>query len=126
VDVAAMKNKCLDTYALMEIAQGNPKFATYITQDFTVTELTLAEFYAVLLREHDEATADSWLKKLSGFSEPTDVETLIEAVKFRYEHRKKRISFFDAAGYMHSKRRGYVFVTGDKEFEKLSGVEYVK
>ena len=118
--------KCLDTYALVEILNGNPRFAEYLSSDFVLTDLTLAEFYAVLLREEGEKVADYWFKKLERYALPVVKEILIEAIKFRYEHRKQDISFFDAAGYIFSVKNGYYFVTGDKEFEKLPNVEFKK
>src|SRR3989338_1848642 len=86
---------CLDTYALVEIANANPKFAEYLNSDFVLTDLTLAEFYAVLLREEGEKVADYWFKKLERYALPVVKEILIEAIKFRYEHRKQDISFFE-------------------------------
>jgi len=118
--------KCLDTYALVEISKGNPKYAEYITSAFVITDLTLAEFYAVLLREEGEKVADYWYKKLERFSLQVNKETLIEAIKFKYEHRKQEISFFDAAGYIFSLKQGYLFVTGDKDFANLTNVEFKK
>ncbi|MFH1290456.1 MAG: PIN domain-containing protein, partial [Nanoarchaeota archaeon] len=111
---------------LVEIANGNPKFTGYINSDFVITDLTLAEFYAVLLREEGEQVADYWFKKLERYAKSLDKETLIEAIKFRYAHRKTNISFFDAAGYVFSVKNGYYFVTGDKEFEKFDFVEFKK
>lgn len=118
--------KCLDTYALMEIAKGNPKFAEYLNSDFLITEITLAEFYAVLLREYGEQTAEYWFKKLERYAIHVNKNILIEAIKFRHENRKKNISFFDAVGYIFSVKNGYYFVTGDKEFEKFNNVEFRK
>src|SRR3989338_7101923 len=118
--------KCLDTYALVEIANANPKFAEYLNSDFAITDLTLAEFYAVLLREEGEKVADYWFKKLERYSILVIKEILIEAIKFRHEHKKQNISFFDAVGYMFSVKNGYYFVTGDKEFESLQNVEFKK
>jgi len=118
--------RCLDTYALVEIAKGNPKFAEYLNSDFVLTDLTLAEFYLVLFREDGEKVADYWFKKLERYSVSVSRDLLIEAVKFRYEHRKSDISFFDAIGYVFSIKNGYYFVTGDKEFENLANVEFKK
>ena len=118
--------RCLDTYALVEIAKGNPKFAEYLNSDFVLTDLTLAEFYLVLFREDGEKVADYWFKKLERYSVSVSRDLLIEAVKFRYEHRKSDISFFDAIGYVFSIKNGYYFVTGDKEFENLPNVEFKK
>lgn len=118
--------RCLDTYALVEIANGNPAFVSYLNKEFVITDLTLAEFYAVLLREYNEKTADYWHKKLEHYSVTADKTVLIEAIKFRYEHRKSKISLFDAVGYIFSLRNGYIFVTGDKEFEDFKNVEFKK
>lgn len=118
--------RCLDTYALVEIAKGNPKFAEYLNSEFVLTDLTLAEFYLVLLREDGEKVADYWFNKLERYSLPAEKELLIEAIKFRYAHRKSDISFFDAVGYVFSVKKGYYFVTGDKEFENFSNVEFKK
>ena len=118
--------RCLDTYALIEIAKGNVKFAYYLNTEFVVTDITLAEFYAVLLREEDEKVADYWFKKLERCSVPVSREVLKEAIKFRHEHKKKGISFFDAVGYVFAVKNGYYFVTGDKEFEKFKNVEFKK
>lgn len=118
--------KCLDTYALIEIAKGNDKFLDYLKSDFVITDLTLAELYSVMLREEGEELADLWFKKLEKYSLGVIKEILIEAVKFRYKHRKQNISFFDAVGYIFSLKKGYKFVTGDKEFENLNNVEFIK
>ncbi len=118
--------KCLDTYALMEIAKANPKFAEYLNSEFIINDLTLAEFYAVLLREFNEQTADFWRKKLENYSLSVNKDILIEAVKFRHTNKKTDISFFDAVGYIFSLKNGCYFVTGDKEFENLKSAEFVK
>jgi hypothetical protein len=121
-----MDKKCLDTYALMEISFGNPNFSSYVNENFVITDLTLVEFYGVLLREQNIQTANYWFKKLKDISVPVGKEILKEAVKFRYDHRKQDISFFDAAGYIFSVVNNILFVTGDKEFEGLPNVEFVK
>lgn len=117
---------CLDTYALYEISQGNPKFADYLKEDFVITDITLAEFYGVILRNYNEQTADYWFKRLESYSINIGRLILIEAIKFRYKHRKSNISFFDAVGYVFSLINGFLFVTGDKEFEKFKNVEFNK
>ena len=118
--------RCLDTYALVEVSNGNPKFADYLNSEFLITDITLSEFFAVLLREHGEEIAEYWFKKLERYSVPVNKFILIEAVKFRYIHRKSNISFFDAVGYIFSLKNGYFFVTGDKEFENFKNVEFKK
>ena len=121
-----MDVKCLDTYALVEIKLGNPKFLNLSQSPFVITDLTLAEFYRVLLRDANKEEADKWFKKLEHNSVPVGKEVLKEAVDFRHEHKKSGISFFDAVGYIFAMRKGYKFVTGDKQFERLANVEFRK
>ncbi|MEK6886815.1 MAG: PIN domain-containing protein [Nanoarchaeota archaeon] len=118
--------RCLDTYALVEIYLGNEKFAQYLNVDFVINDFTLAEFYGVLLKEYGEDEAELWLKKLERYAVPINREILIRAIKFRYQHKKQNISFFDAVGYVFSIKNGYYFVTGDKEFQHLPNVEFKK
>ena len=118
--------KSLDTYALIEIKLGNPKFKEYLKSRFIIVDLILAEFYSVLLREDGEESANYWFKKLESYSVSVSKEILIEAVKFRYKNKKSGISFFDAVGYIFALKKGYKFVTGDKEFENLNNVEFKK
>lgn len=118
--------RCLDTYVLIEIYMGNEKFTGYLNSEFVITDLILAEFYGIILRHYGESEADLWFKKLEKYSVPVPKEILIEAVKFRHERKKSGISFFDAVGYIFAMKKGYKFVTGDKEFEKLANVEFKK
>jgi len=121
-----MDVKVLDTYVLWEIAIGNPKFIHYLEEDFVVNDLILAEFYGIFLREFNEQTANYWILKLKCYSQEVPLHILIKAVKFKRNNPKKKLSFFDASGYMFARENNYTFVTGDKEFEHLQGVEFVK
>ncbi len=91
-----------------------------------IPNLILAEFYGVELRVNNEATAAYWYRKLSTYAESLPKELLIQGVKFRFANKGKNLSFFDAAGYVFARKRGLLFVTGDKEFEGLDGVLFVK
>ncbi|MDP2924992.1 MAG: PIN domain-containing protein [Nanoarchaeota archaeon] len=118
--------KCLDTYALMEIYNGNPKFSDYLSSNSIITGETIAEFYGVLLKEHDIEEADFWYKKLKFLVKNVSFEILVKAIKFKFENRKKGVSFFDSVGYIYSIENNLIFVTGDKEFEGLKNVEFIK
>lgn len=115
---------CLDTYALVEIAKGHPAFVGYFSEEFVIANLTLIEFYAVLLREDGEKTAEYWFERLKPYAITVNQGVMKEAIEFRHQHRRQRISFFDAVGYIFSLKNNYRFVTGDKEFKNLKGVEY--
>ena len=44
---------------------------------------------------------------------------------FKVDNAKKNVSFFDAVGYIYSRENRLLFVTGDKEFKNLEGVEFI-
>ena len=58
-----VKMKCLDTYPLVEIHNGNPKFAHLLTEEIVITDLTMTEFYGYLYRKYNKQTADYLHKK---------------------------------------------------------------
>lgn len=116
--------KCLDTYILCEILQGNEKYFSYIKEDFVLTDVILAEFYWVILREFNEATARYWLTKLKLNSFACSLEILAKAMENR-KKLKRNLSFFDIVGYTYALEKNIPFVTGDKEFKSLPGVEFV-
>lgn len=117
--------KYLDTYILCEIAQGNPKFKHYEDEIFIINDLTLAEFYGVLARDSSLSVAEQWLIKLKPCSFPVKLSSLLRASLFKNQLKHKHISFFDAIGYIYAQDQGIPFVTGDKEFKNLPGVEFV-
>lgn len=118
--------KCLDTYALIEIVKGNPHYMNYLTGEFVIPDPTLAEFSWVLHRDYSEADAEHWTEKLKNYCSAVNKTTLLNAVKFRYKHRKNNISFFDAIGYTYAQEHHLPFVTGDKEFKHFPDVEFLK
>lgn len=118
--------KCLDTYALVEIALGNSKFVEYFNKEFIIVNVILAEFYSWLLKKYDEKTAMYWFKQLEPYTINVGIDIFINAMNFRYAHKEKNFSFFDAVGYVYSLDNNCLFVTGDKAFEKFKGVEFRK
>ena len=117
--------KYLDTYVLAEIASGNNACTHYIGEDFVITDLTLAEFYWVLLRDQGASLADFWFEKLKDYAVPAVKHILIKAMAFRHLHKKKNLSFFDCVGYIFALENHVPFVTGDKEFRTFDGVEHL-
>ena len=117
--------KCPDTYALVEINNGNPKAASLLEDDIAITDLTFAEFYGNMFRKYDKKTADYWHRRLSFFCKAVPREILLKAIIYRIEHAKEELSFFDCAGYVFARENRMIFVTGDKEFKKKEGVEFI-
>ena len=117
---------CLDTYALIEIALGNPKFSFLLTQDVVIPATTLAEFFWVLLRDKNKEEAEHWSAKLLPLTKPISPQLLLNAQQFRYDEKKHDLSFFDAVGYTFAQEQKSVFVTGDKEFKGRKGVRFIQ
>ncbi|MBD3164066.1 hypothetical protein GF323_02625 [Candidatus Woesearchaeota archaeon] len=120
------KMLCLDTYALWEISKGNPKFMHLMDKDIIVPDTTLAEFYCVLLLEYDKPTADYWYKQISPYTKSIDKLMMVKAMNYKYQNKKKRLSFLDCVGYLYAMENNYKFVTGDKGFEDMRNVLFIK
>ncbi len=80
--------KHLDTYVLCEIFNGNLKFTHYFDSTFIINELTLAEFYHVLLKRCERTLALQWIKKLLPYTQTVPFRILIKAVDFRSSREK--------------------------------------
>ena len=115
-----------DTYAIIELMQGNPSYKKF--QDFKIitTVLNIGEVYAILLRNDGKAKADEWFENFDFELLEILPEDIVEATRFRYINRKKSISITDSVGYTLSLKHKIKFLTGDKQFEDMQNVEFVK
>jgi len=115
-----------DSYAIIEIINGNPNYLKYNEEDFLTNTLNLSEVVYALLKQFDEQEVDEIINQFNFiFIEITD-EIAIESSKFRYKNRSKSLSYADCISYIMSVKMGIKFLTGDKEFENLKDVEFVK
>ena len=105
---------------------GNSNYAKYIQEETTFTIFNLAEIYWSALNSIGEGKADEIYEKYKDSVVDVDENTLKEAMKFRKEHKKKNLSYTDCIGYVYAKRNEMKFLTGDKEFEAMGNVEFVK
>lgn len=90
----------------------------------------MLELAYALARDYGKEKAVEILRIVRTFVtviQPTD-EDYVEASVLRIELRKrgKNLSLIDALGYVLAQRLGIPFLTGDREFRDLEGVEYVK
>ena len=115
-----------DTYAIIELIEGNPNYSHYVDQAATITIFNLAEIFWTVLNKLGEQEAEQTYAAYQGAVVDIDDETLKEAIKFRKQYKKRDLSYADCIGYIYAKRHGMRFLTGDKEFEDLSNVEFVK
>lgn len=117
---------CLDTYALAEIGDGNPKFAEFLNKDIIITDLTLAEYYSVLYRDGKEDKAIYWHSRLASFCKQVSRDILIKALKYRIDNKKEDLSIFDCVGYTYALENNIKFVTGDRAFKNKESVLFIQ
>ena len=116
-----------DTYAFFEIIEGNQNYQRFTTGVAIITtKLNLMELYYGLLLKYDEKTAEKYYNRLTRFVVNVDDEIIKEAMKFRLLYKKRNLSYADCIGYILARKHGVKFLTGDKEFENIEYVKFVK
>ncbi|HZX20707.1 MAG TPA: PIN domain-containing protein [archaeon] len=115
-----------DTYAIFEIISGNPDYEKYIQHPIIVNPFIVSELCYNLLKTKEQKTANEYTDKYAKYSETIGKEIIKEAMNFRYKNREKKLSMTDCISYFQAKALGIKFLTGDKEFENMPNVEFVK
>ena len=119
-------NLFFDTYALFEIIKENKNYACYVKGVGVITTiLNLMELHYALLREVGKEEADRHFERLLPFVVDLSNEIIKEANGFKLLNKKRKLSYIDCIGYMIARSMNLKFLTGDKQFEKLEGVEFV-
>lgn len=116
----------LDTYALIEIMEGNQKFQKYLDSDAVTLKDNLAELYFYLLRVYDEKFANLSLAKFSGIVVEYQLEIIPKSMKFKYIRKKTKFSYIDCLGYIYALENKRFFLTGDRAFKGMENVELVR
>ncbi len=124
--IKEMKAYFFDSYAVMEILKGNKDYDNFKDSEIVLTKLNLFEIYHNVLKQFNEELAEEIINKYKIFAIDFDENVIKESAKFRIENIKKNISITDCIGYIIAKNIGIKFLTGDKEFENLDNVEFVK
>ncbi len=115
-----------DTYALVEIVKGNPKYVKFKYCKVVLTIFNLFELHYKLLRDFDKKIADKVLDEYSSAVISVDTISVKEASEFRLLHRRKDLSAADVIGYTCARKYGVKFLTGDEKFRNFENVEFVK
>ncbi len=116
-----------DSYALIDYVKGNKNYQKYFQEHKIITtRLQLMElYYSTLLDANDEKANtyyDSFLDNCILYGD----ESIKRAMKFRYEQRKKKLSYVDSIGYQIALEQKIKFLTGDMQFGGMNNVQYVK
>ncbi len=115
-----------DSYAFFEILKGNQNYEIYKRFKIVTTKLNIFELYFGLLKDIDEETAKKYLEKYYPFALEFDKNTIEKAAQLKNKLNKRNISMTDCIGYILAKQLGIKFLTGDKEFENMNNVEFIK
>ena len=116
-----------DSYAIIEIGNGvNLSYQKFQEFEVITSFLNIGEIYQVILRKDGKNTADKWFRATNFKLLEISPEILIDAICYRHINKKKDLSLTDCVGYNLSLKNNLKFLTGDKKFEKIPNVEFVK
>ncbi len=115
-----------DSYALVELLEANPSYETYKTKNITCSRLNLFETYYAILKKVGQEAADGFLNRFDGTIADIGNDVIRSAALFRWKYRERRISMTDAIGFTIAAKLGMPFLTGDRQFEDLPNVEFVR
>ena len=83
--------------------------------------LNAADAYVI-----DVTEADFQYDRLLNHIIPISHVIIKKANAFRLANKTKKFSYIDCVGFMMAKALSIPFLTGDRSFEGMEGVEYVK
>jgi len=115
-----------DTYAIIEILKGNKGYEKFKDSQAIISTFNLAELHLHITRIFGAEVTRNSLEEFSNCVAGFEIEDFIEATNFKLKDIKKNFSIPDSIGYAMSKRLGLKFLTGDKNFQDLGNVEFVK
>ena len=118
----------LDTYAIIEILEGNENYKNYVFDKkqvmFTIFNLMEAHFY--FLKNYGKAKANGVYDELKSLVVSVDDSIIKDANDFKLRNLRARMSFTDCIGYVSALKLNAKFVTGDYAFKNFDNVEFVK
>ncbi|MFH1224439.1 MAG: PIN domain-containing protein [Candidatus Diapherotrites archaeon] len=116
----------LDSYALIEILRGNPRYAAIAEYTAVSTVANLVEVAYCLLYEFPKEKVSEMVNSLGIKVLDVRADHVMQVAEFRKEHSKKGFSYIDCIGYVLAKESRLPFVTGDRQFEGMPNVEFIK
>ena len=116
-----------DTYAILEIISGNANYKNYLKNIGIVTSrLNLMELYYRLYVLFGIETAELYFQRYNLFVVEVDDFIVKKAMIFKAENKNKDLSYVDCIGYIFAMKNKIKFLTGDRQFEQMENVEFVK
>ncbi len=113
-----------DTYAILEIIEGNEHYKKYLNSRIIINDFIFAELCFTLFRK-GHPKAKELINDYRQLIIHAPSKAIEIAMQFRIEEKKRSLSIPDCISYVMAKELGIKFLTGDKEFKNLDGVEFV-
>jgi len=114
------------TYAIIELIRGSLQYDRFKEMPIVTSVYNIGELYLIYLREEGKEIADKWFSRFNCELLEINPQIMVDSIYFRYIHRKRNISLADSIGYQLALKHNLKFLTGDKEFENMPNVEFVK
>lgn len=115
-----------DTYAIIELIKLNPNYNRFDGLKIVTSVMNLGELYNIFLKDKGRKHADEFFEACNFEFLEISPKIMVEAVRFRYENRKGNVSLTDSVGYVLALEHKLKFLTGDRQFENMPNVEFVK
>ncbi len=120
-----MVNYFFDSYAIIELLDKNPSFKKYEEFPLVTSVLNKIEVASWALLEYGDEFSDIVVNSLSYVVGISD-DVVKDAVRMKRGENRRNLSYADCVGYCFARRNNLLFLTGDKQFKDLPGVEFVK
>jgi len=117
-----------DSYAVLAYLSDNPKYRSYFEEnDGFLTKLNLIEIYYRTLEIHGLRAASHVVNVFAKYVVDFGIADIEGSMKLRLKLKRNGydVSYADALGYFIALKSKVKFLTGDKWFKGLEGVEFV-
>lgn len=114
-----------DTYALVALLEGRPEYEPFRGEPVLCERDNLYELAYYLLRDFAPERAAASVEALRPELLEVGPGLVWRAAALRLAERRRKLSYVDALGYVLAREHGLSFLTGDKAFQDMEGVEYV-
>lgn len=118
-----------DSYAIIEILKGNENYRPYQAATLVATEFNICEVAFAVCRDYPDKThmIMERVRKMVVLKQTTDEDYCSGAAMRRVTTSAgRKLSTIDCVGYSVARRFQIPFLTGDREFEDIDDVEYVR
>lgn len=115
-----------DSYAIIELLRGNPQYLPYGEEAVTITFLNLMEVVHSVVMEFGEKKGKEIYEKFRGCVQEVDWPIVLQMTQLKQKLQRRNVSYADCLGYAFAQQKEMLFLTGDKEFKDLPGVEFVE